>query len=129
MRDISNSADIIDSREVVERIEELTSERDYFEPEGDETWADANPDDAEELAALEALAEEGEGAADWNHGATLIRDDYFEQYARSYADDIGAYNPSATWPLNHIDWKAAAEELQAGYFNVDYDGVTYWICG
>ena len=35
-------------------------------------------------------------------------------------------NRQATWPNNHLDWKAAAEELQLDYTEVDFDGVTYW---
>jgi hypothetical protein len=128
-RDISNSADILDSRDVIKRIAELESDRDSFEPEDGETWPEAFPEEAAELEALEALAKEGEGSADWNHGETLSRDSYFEDYARELADDIGAIKSDAGWPNSFIDWKAAAEALQVDYFNVDFDGVTYWIRG
>ena len=72
-------------------------------------------DEAEELAALKALAEEGENSAgDWEHGATLIREDYFETYAQELAEDIGAVPKDLSWPACHIDWEAAADALKAG---------------
>lgn len=122
---IDNSADIIDSRDVIARIEELTDERDNFEGGA---WAEECGDDAEELASLMALAEQAEGyAADWQHGEALIRDSYFEDYARELAEDIGAIKSDASWPYTCIDWEQAARELQMDYTSVEFDGVTYWI--
>lgn len=155
-RAISNNDDIIDSRDVIARIEELQGERDGHEtdcpicqtsghhPDEEEcaecdgvghvsgttasitAWQDEYPDDAAELAALEAFAAEGESLADWRHGETLIRDDYFRTYAEELAEDIGAIDREAAWPLCHIDWDAAAESLQQDYTSLDWDGVTYW---
>jgi hypothetical protein len=123
--DITNSDDVIDSRDVIARIEELEAERDSFE-DGD--WAEASPDEAAELATLQALAKDGENYADdWQYGATLVRDSYFEQYAEELAADIGAIDPKASWPLNCIDWEAAADQLKIDYTAIDFDGVTYWV--
>lgn len=123
----SNSDDIIDSRDVIARIEELEAERDAAQEESEAAliaWLEA---DGDELTALKALAEEASGyAADWRHGESLVRDSYFEDYARQLAEDIGAINAEATWPNNCIDWKEAAKELQMDYTSVDFDGITYW---
>lgn len=136
MTDIRNTDDIIDSRDIIARIEELTSERDSFvigAPDGSETpapdqWAEEYPEEAEELAILERLAAQGEQYADdWSYGETLIHDDYFETYAEQLADDIGAIDRDARWPLTHIDWAAAAEDLKQDYTSIDFDGQTYWI--
>lgn len=136
MNDISNLDDIINSRDVIARIEELEEDRtDAGDPEGMESSADVaaalsawDADNGAELAALKALAEEAEGyAADWRYGETLIRDSYFETYAQELADDIGAIPDDVAWPLTCIDWEAAARELQQDYTSVDFDGVTYWI--
>ena len=124
-RSISNSEDVIDSRDVIARLEELRDERDSAE--SPEAWAEENADDAEELKALEALAEEGEGCADWTHGAGLIRESYFEDYARELAEDIGAIGRDMQWPLHCIDWEKAADELKMDYTTVDFDGVTYYV--
>lgn len=145
--------DIIDSRDVIARIEELEAEREALQ----ETLGDAREayratlesegaaeldavmaakdalaawgvDDGVELAALKALADEASGyAADWYDGETLIRDSYFTNYAMQLAEDIGAIDRNAQWPNTCIDWDQAARELQMDYTAVDFDGVTYWI--
>jgi antirestriction protein len=121
---ISNFEDTIDSRDVIERIEELRSER---EDHGD-NWAKENPDDAAELAALESLADEASGyAADWGYGEVLVRDSYFQDYAQELAEDCGAVDYDAAWPMNCIDWERAARDLRMDYTAVEFDGVTYWI--
>lgn len=117
---ISNSDDIIDSRDVIARIEELEEMR---EEESDD-WTD---DDEIELAELRDLAERGEICTDWVHGATLIRDSYFETYAEQLAEDIGAIGRDMPWPLDYIDWEAAAAALQQDYTSVEYGGETYWV--
>jgi hypothetical protein len=136
---IDNMADVIDSRDVIGRIEELQEERAELaflieDIEEDklqdaisdlEQWDEENGD---ELRSLKALAEEAEGyAADWKYGEALIRDSYFKEYAMQLAEDIGAINGDATWPNNCIDWDQAAKELRMDYTAVDFDGITYWI--
>lgn len=150
MSEINNAADIIDSRDVIERIEELQEERnplvdaleeakDAFiaDDEGSENAVEAAQtalqewdatEEGEELRALLALQDEAEGyAADWRHGAQLIRDSYFQTYAEELAEEIGAIDRNAKWPLSHIDWEAAAEDLKQDYTAVDFDGVEYWV--
>lgn len=156
MTTISNFDDIIDSRDVIARIEELEAEREALQLEIDDaetqwlkteagtneahavvdrrqaayvaldTW-DASSD-ADELRILKALADEASGyAADWKYGETLIRDSYFRDYAMELADDIGAVPRDLAWPATCIDWDQAARELQMDYTAVDFDGVTYWV--
>lgn len=128
----TNMDDVIDSRDVIERIEELEAERaDFIDPErlvsGDASQWDES-DSGTELVALRELASEAEGyAPDWQHGAMLIRDSYFTDYAIQLADDIGAINKDASWPNTCIDWEQAARELQMDYTSVEFDGVTYWV--
>lgn len=125
MTDVSNGDDLIDSRDVIARIEEL---------HGIATDESADSDDRthanNELAVLQALQDEAEGYSngDWKHGATLIRESYFERYAQDFADDIhGSAVRDASWPFDHINWADAAEALQQDYTSVDFDGVTYLI--
>jgi hypothetical protein len=144
-RDVSKYDDLIDSRDVIARIEALEGERDDFndaedarlegkteaeaaEMPGRLTWTEENTDDAEELAALLALQGQAEGYADdWRHGTTLIRDSYFEDYAREFAEDIGAIPEGLQWPCTCIDWEQAARELRQDYTSVEFDGITYWV--
>ena len=118
----TNMDDVIDSRDVIERIEELEVELEVGMEDGH-----SMPDEVEELATLKALAEEGENSPDWPHGEALIRDTYFQEYAQELADDIGMVTDGANWPNNCIDWKQAARELQMDYMSVEFDGVDYWI--
>ncbi len=153
---IDNSQDVMDSRDIIARIDELTGERDTaleeakeeFEaarisarieaaadnmPAPEETdfdeaaWVWDDDDSRDELKALEALAEEASGSPDWPHGETLIRASYFETYAQDLADDLGYIKADVHWPYNCIDWERAARELQMDYTSVDFDGVDYWI--
>jgi chromosome segregation ATPase len=90
-----------------------------------EAWNDEN---GEYLKTLQELDSEGRDAtSEWKHGEALIRDSYFEEYAQQLADDIGAIDRNAEWPVNCIDWKQAAEQLQQDYSSVDFDGQDYWI--
>lgn len=84
-------------------------------------------EDYEEYAALKEFVEDAENVTDWNHGATFIADDYFETYAREFADDIGATKRDAQWPLNCIDWAKATEQLQADYQEYNVNSTTYWV--
>lgn len=118
-REITSNDDTIDSRDVIARIEELGE----MIREG----VDDTDDDRAKLAALTALADQGENIDDWQYGATLIRESYFVTYAQELAEDIGAIDHNAGWPLRHIDWEAAADELEMDYTSVEFDGVTYWV--
>jgi hypothetical protein len=154
MSDPTNCDDVIDSRDVIARIEELESERNDLEAaaqEADDALENATEgvnrsylesaqltaalalrdwdvDNGEELKALQGLESQAEGYCDWRHGATLIRDNYFESYAQEQAEDLhGDKVRHAQWPFNCIDWEQAANELQQDYTAVEFDGVTYWV--
>ena len=57
---------------------------------------------------------------------TAIADHHFKDYAEDLAHDIGAINRDMSWPLTHIDWSAAADELKQDYAAIDIAGTTYW---
>lgn len=176
-REISNSDDVLDSRDVIARIEELESdlksvhefdvlarievleeelktahEADAGLVEADfDKWLEGsdNPDaielnelkavadfdawleqidgDAEELKALKEFAEEAEGCTeDWRHGATLIRESYFEEYCEELCKDIGDL-PKEIPHYIVIDWAATANNIRQDYTEVDYDSVAYLV--
>ena len=118
--EITSSEDVIDFRDVTDRWEVL-----------DET-EDRSEDEQTEYVALGALLEDTKGyggdhqwRGDWYPGA-MIRDSYFKEYAEQFADDIGAIDRNASWPLSCIDWDQAARELQMDYSAIEFDGVTFW---
>jgi len=117
---ISRYADVIDSRYVIERIEDLQDKRD----------SGLSKKESEELDALLALQKVCEGNPDWYHGATLVSDFYFKQYAMELADDdMEVPLNELHWPYSCIDWNQAAEELRMDYLDVEYLGSTFWIRG
>lgn len=127
-KQIDNGQDVIDSRDIIARIEELQANLEAAKEAGDSADLAQAAEDAAELTALLALQSEAEGYADdWHYGVGLIRDSYFTRYAQELADDIGAIDRPATWPCNHIDWEAAADALKQDYTSVEFDGVTYWV--
>lgn len=114
---------IVDSRDMVERVSYLESLAEY-DNEGNLTSDGLDDDEHNELTMLrDALEEIGSEATD---GVTLIRDDYFEDYAQQYAEDMGAIGRDVSWPATHIDWEAAANDLQTDYTSVEIDRDTYW---
>jgi hypothetical protein len=151
MSTVDKYQDIIDSRDVDSRIEELEAERDALIEAldeacvaSDEAQRDGRDDvhaeevtaaqaaldewgDGEELAALVAFRDDAKGyCSDWRYGETLIRDSYFTEYAQELAADLGALKSVEEWPYTCIDWDKAARELQRDYSSAELDGVTYW---
>ena len=129
--------EMFDSREVIERADELeesaTEDPSEFGctycqegsmPDGELTSLCA--DHADELRALRRIIAECEGVADWPYGETFIREDYFTDYARQLADDIGAVNADAQWPTSYIDWDAAADALRQDYTEFRIEGTSYY---
>lgn len=111
--------DIIDSRDIIARVDELEGREDDEDDPLDE-------DETEELAKLREIVDEGENCEDWNYGATLVHERYFTRYAEQFADDIGAIDSKATWPLSYIDWEAAAEALKQDFYEFEVHGETYF---
>lgn len=117
--EITSDQDLIDSREINDRVE-------YLKALADDPYIEMDEDEAVELGALLNLVGQGESLPDWEYGVTLVRDSYFTVYAEQLAEELDLINPDATWPANHIDWESAAEELQQDYTSLSFDGVDYW---
>ena len=125
---ISGGSDLLDVRDIIARVEYL--ENDHT---GDCAPADC-PDEDEhaEFVALVALLDKlaGNGGDEKWRGSwypiTLVRDSYFEEFAEEEAKELGLIQHDARWPANHIDWEAAATELQQDYSSVEFDDDTYW---
>jgi len=124
--EITNDADVIDSRDIIARIEDLESRK------ADEDDA-LTEEELSELQALQGLAAEAEPyAPDWIHGETLIRHSYFQDHIQELIDDcyeMPKELKSGAWPYRHmtIDYEAAAEEAKQDYTEVSFGDVSYWV--
>jgi hypothetical protein len=122
------TADIIDVRDIIERVEELENEMQGEIPDGT-TWADT--DEAAELAKLVAILSDlaGNGGdeqwrGDW-YPVTLIRDSHFTDYAQELCEDIGDV-PRNLPHYIAIDWEVTARNIRMDYTPTEINGVTYW---
>jgi hypothetical protein len=153
-RTLDIGADIIDSRDVDARIDELESELQDLQSAVEDAEAEAanaeedDSDDAhaeleqcrqaleefqasgaeDELNKLIAFRDELQGyCPDWNYGAaTLIEDSYFTEYAIDMLKDIGDL-PSNIPGYIVLDEDATADNIKQDYTSADIDGYTYWV--
>ena len=122
-----------DSREAIERIDELTAE---FVDSTDSDPADImsiddwryglTEGDAAELAALIALRDECDGyVSDWPYGETFIHEDYFTAYCMGMLSEVG-YLPAdlPSWII--IDEDATADNMKEDYAAFEFMGSTYY---
>ena len=97
-------------------------------------WVEILSNDKDEVAAeyMEWVVgrEEAQNiTSEWEYGAGLIRADYFEDYAREFATEIGSLDPGMElrWPYTCIDWDQAAGELRMDYGSFEIGGVEYLV--
>ena len=131
MRDepITNCDNVIDSRTIIKRIEEL---KDGFTIDLDDVddvirMAEFDKDEMQELVDLLRLQDDAEDYCEWRDGATLIHNQHFVEYVEQFARDTGAVSDNSPWPINHVDWEAAADELRPAYVTVEFAGVDYYV--
>lgn len=119
MSTFTNTDSTIDSRDIIERIEELealiadeSTNADFLE------WC-------QEYDTLTTLAEECEQYSDdWEYGSTLIHRDYFEEYMNDMvADCYELPKDMPYWMSVTYDYDALEED----YTSVNFDGEEYLI--
>lgn len=113
--------DIIDVRDIIERIAELEGEC--------EDLTEWNEENAEELQTLQDLMEDlkGNGGDEqWNgdwYPATLIRESYFEEYMdEMIADRYEVPKDLPSFMTITLDYVA----LQMDYASTEINGITYF---
>lgn len=126
----------IDTRVLATELDELQERQDAIDTAAEDLAAGLDEDDLEELdplteeeterlQALRDLADEV--GSEFYYGETMIPVDSFEDYAQELAEDIGAIDRDASWPLCHIDWTAAAASLAIDYTEVELEGTAYYV--
>jgi len=119
------TADTIDVRDIIARVEELEAEIDATDLN-----AISNETIQERSALMQILSElSGNGGdekwrGDW-YPVTLISDSYFTDYARELLEDCGEI-PANLPHYIEVDWEATARNIRMDYAPVDIDDTTYW---
>lgn len=123
------SQDIFDSRDLIERLEELETLKDSASegeasPEEVAEWEDSE----EEYNTLHNFADGAElNCPDWEFGETFIHEDYFTEYAIELTTELG-YLPENLpgFIESNIDWEGVANDLKFDYTEYELDGNTYY---
>jgi predicted nuclease with TOPRIM domain len=140
----SYESDIMDTRDLEERLIELSETREMLVAEISEAMEEIHAastkleaanealyafDDSEEYAEyqmlLELKGEISDYSSEWEDGITLIRDTYFVDYCKELCEDIGDI-PRNIPSYIVIDWKATAENLKADYTYATLCGCKYY---
>lgn len=151
--EIDNNTDILDSREIQERLDYLTDEiQSALESSGrDETdfstlAEDHTPEDLERIIdrlinreLLESsvwdewsiIRETFDGVKDcseWKFGMTFLRESYVdEDWAENECKGMGLIpNDLPFFIESNIDWDGVKDDLLQDYTSLDFDGVKYY---
>tara|TARA_A100001011_G_scaffold388093_1_gene467064 strand:- start:1755 stop:2102 length:348 start_codon:yes stop_codon:yes gene_type:complete len=106
----TNTDDVIDSRDILDYIEENKDDRDF---------------ELENLVKkyCDECSEYEEGLKNLEFGVTFIRDSYFEDYMWDYFLQFNQVDEALEC---YIDIEAFARDQQYGYDYINFDGVDYW---
>ena len=127
--DCTSPGDTFDSRDLIERLEELRAAYAAHEEwrEDPAAYGDEPEWDrlmVSEMFTIETVNDEN-NYGDWQYGETCISDYYFTEYTQETLEGCGYV--SADMPaFIHIDWERTAEECKADYNSFEMDGTTYW---
>ncbi len=117
---IDNSENIINTRDIDIRIDYLAFLDDPdLSPEDKDLWED----EITELANLRELWSD----LSENRDVQLIRESYFGDYAREFADEI--YGLDGNGASAYFDYEKFADEYQSDFSSIEFDGVTYYHLG
>ena len=83
-------------------------------------------DTIDEYEAIRDFCQELEGYGDFEHGETLIAEDYFEEYEKELTKDCG-YIPDnlPSYIENNIDWEGVTDDLKLDYTEAYFEGIAY----
>ena len=138
--EIDYSSDVLDSRNLDERLDYLTSikdtrldwmdaKREAMSDEEIEELEDNEPkefDDAmkEELEALEEAKDE---IPEWRDGNTLVNMDYWAQYCKELVRDVGDMPKGLpSYIEDNIDWDGVADDLSHDYSTIEIMGNMFY---
>lgn len=141
MKPITNTQDIIDSRDIIKRIGELEGCFDFCQHCGEDQDVELAKEtnkcpgceqelledlEIEELADLQDVVNQAEGYGDFDHGESLIHEYYFTKYCEQLCEDIDGISADLPWYItSNIDWDGVANDIKDDYMEIDFDGANY----
>ena len=138
--EIDYSSDVLDSRELDDRLEYLTSIKDVRadwmeskrEAMSDEEIDELENNEPEEFddamkEELESLEEAKNYISEWRDGNTLINMEHWAQYCKELVRDMDVLPKELpSYIENNIDWKGVADDLSNDYSTIDIMGNTFY---
>lgn len=92
----------------------------------EEPYASEYDHKVEHCKDIRDFCDELEGYGNFEHGESIIHENYFEKYCEDLCDDIGAVSKeNAHWVV--IDWTATADNLKMDYTEAEFEGETYYM--
>jgi len=114
-RNVDNTQETLDSRDIQERIDEL-QEIDQAKIEEYET---------EELNHLLKIKESVGDDESWGFGITFIRDSYFEEDSEEFAYGCGDVDRNGMI-ASYVNWEEFADSRKMDFESIEFDGIEYW---
>lgn len=92
-----------------------------------EGYREKYQDEVEEYEELKSFCEELEDyAVDYQHGETIIHEDYFTEYCEDMVKDCGYISDDLPGWIE-INWEDTADNMKVDYTTVEYQGDTYYV--
>lgn len=107
--------DVIESRDIIERLDELESDEDSLDD-----------NDKEELEVLREFKNAFGDHDDWKRGIAIINRSYFVEHVKELLADIGIPENLENFPSYiAIDWDATANNIERDYSSYDINGTEF----
>ena len=143
------SQNVIDTRDIQDRIDEIESDIESLEEEiselseeideldeddsGNKNEIDLKLDDIEDKRGqIEDLQEElsmlldvKQEVPEFSYGETLIHENYWVEYVQELCEDCGYISKDFPYWIE-IDWEATAKNVAMDYSTIELDGNTYY---
>jgi hypothetical protein len=119
MAEITAQDDRIDSRDVIDRFNELS-------------YADDNDFiDADEKAELQSLAKLmliGMDFNEWDSGMVLVNEGHFTEYAKEFRQECNheLFESMPDWVKDNLDWDEIAEDMLSDFTVIEWEGKIFY---